>query len=138
MLVQWPSLLFRDAVVSWGIFDGAMQSLHLDRIGLAFLSKLLPYYGREGTFLEEILCAKQMRCSTREPCRHHPVPGVVREDTGIQKAGWQGGIKEKQKWQSNGFSSESHQPSFSQRTGSSEAQAWLRSQEAYVFIPGLG
>lgn len=95
---------------------GAKQSLHLGRIGLAFLSKLFTYYGKEGTFLEEILCAEQMRrCSTREPCRHQPVPGVVCEDTGIQKSGWQGGIKEKQKWQSNGFSSGGHQPSFSLR-----------------------
>lgn len=54
---------------------GTVQSLHLGRIVLAFLSKLLPYGGREGTFLDTILCAEQMRRhSTREPCRHQAVP----------------------------------------------------------------
>lgn len=73
---------------------GAVQSLHLGRIGLAFLSKLLPYCCRECTFLEEILCAEQMwRRSTREPCRHQAVPVSFVKTVAFKRQGGSGVLK---------------------------------------------
>lgn len=49
LLVQWPCLLFRDAVVSWINVNGGntvTKSKSGLGIDLVFLSKLLLYHGR--------------------------------------------------------------------------------------------
>lgn len=100
---------------------GTVQSLHLGRIVLAFLSKLLPYDGREGIFLDTILCAEQMRRhSTREPCRHQAVPVLFVKTLASKRQGGRVGLKRNRSGNQMAFSREGHQPSeacFHSRSG---------------------